>query len=349
MLLIVLLLGGLLAVGLGVSVVTPGPAVDAWSPPPELRRALERHRVPGAVIAVVRDGEVAVTALGEAAEGRPMTADTVLQAASLSKPVVAYAALLLVAEGELDLDRPAVAYLPPEQAPPGLDDEVTLRSLLTHSAGLPNHARGGSLRPRFEPGSRWSYSGEGYRLLQRVLEARTDQGLEALLQRRVLGPLGMASSTFGEPPTGQPAAVGHRRDGGRVDLARAQPPQPDAAGSLLTTARDYARFLAHILDEARRGGTAARMMEPRVTVDGDLDLHWGLGWGLWTGGGEGTFFHWGSNPGFESFALGEVARGRGVVVLTNGHDGLECADEVAEITMDRTYPFFSFPLLHPTG
>ena len=141
---------------------------------PEL---MAEARVPGLQIALIRDGRV-VTQKGYGVTGGPdeaaVDADTIFEAASLTKPVFAYAVLKMVDQGLVDLDRPVIEYLPREEVERVLGHTleaegfradwfktITARHILSHSAGLP-HGDGGAVTPVFfEPGSDWKYSAEG--------------------------------------------------------------------------------------------------------------------------------------------------------------------------------------------
>src|SRR6478735_3579004 len=131
-------------------------ALEDW-----LAALLEARAVPGAALALVRGGEVEVIAAGvrDVETGEPITADTVFDAASLSKPMVAYAVLQLADAGLLDLDQP-LAQLWPALIP---HDEraqaITFRHVLTHTCGLQNLRSGKEpLKMFFAPGTRYSYS-----------------------------------------------------------------------------------------------------------------------------------------------------------------------------------------------
>ena len=138
--------------------------------------------------------------------------EPVFQAASLGKPVFAYAVLKLAQQGMLDLDRPLVDYLPQGYGhvqnwnagnsnratdtvtAPELQ-AVTVRMVLLHTSGLPDWA-GGPLTFQSKPGTRWNYSGEGFVLLQKAVEAATGLTLQTLMQQQVFEPLGMAHSSY---------------------------------------------------------------------------------------------------------------------------------------------------------
>ena len=166
-----------------------------------LPRAMEIAGVPGVGMAVVQDGRMTwqnSVGVADAATRQPITAQTLWPAASLSKPVFAFAALRLVDDGKLDLDRPLKAYVPDHAPADSRGDRITARHVLTHSSGLRNW-RGRPdqpLVPDFEPGTKFQYSGEGYYYLLRAVEHITGVGFEQFMQERVFGPLGMRDSTY---------------------------------------------------------------------------------------------------------------------------------------------------------
>jgi len=143
--------------------------------------ALAESRTPGAAIGLLNGTEQSVVPVGSRGEGRgPVDENTVFAAASLTKPVFAAGVMTLIDRGVLELDAPLREYLPDPYVP---DDEraasITARMVLSHTTGLPNwrhgsndrvHPKDGALRLRWQPGSRWGYSGEGYCYLQQVVE-----------------------------------------------------------------------------------------------------------------------------------------------------------------------------------
>jgi CubicO group peptidase (beta-lactamase class C family) len=285
-------------------------------------------------------------------------ADTIFQAASLSKPPFAQAVLQLAQHSVIDLDAPLRQYFSapyqrleaPWRAESAVEsvseavlDGVTARMALQHSTGFPNWARSQPLSSAFTPGSRWSYSGEGYVLLQRALEQRTGEPLEAMMQRLVLQPLGMRSSSYARPPSNR-IADGHDREG--RPLQAENWPQPLASSSLLTTLPDYARFMRALVSQTSEAPLAALLDRP-VPVDPALHLEWGLGWAVERLDDRVLFFHWGANPGFHAFAIGEAGRGEAIVILANGEGGLDLAQDVVELLWHERHPLFSFRMLHP--
>jgi CubicO group peptidase (beta-lactamase class C family) len=292
--------------------------------------------VPGLALTLVRGGEVAqVAACGVRSlrTREPVSERTVFEAASLSKPVFAYAVLRLVDAGELSLDEPLSKYSPklPGDA---RATRITARHVLCHTTGLPNWRGDEPLRTHFTTGERFSYSGEGFAWLQRVVERVTGEPLEALAQRLVFAPLRMRDSSYSwQERFEADHAVPH--DSALRPEIKSKRAEANAAFSLHTTAIDYALFLrATLSGTGLEDSTAQVWLEPQVKVprhrcesisfqavpDLDEGVAWGLGWGLELE--TGMFFHWGANPGFQAFAIGSPRDGAAVVVFTNGDNGL---------------------------
>lgn len=296
-----------------------------------------------------------VTRLGCPLQAR-MVHEPVFQAASLTKPVIAFAALKLVRDGRLDLRAPVSRYLPEgyvhrqkpfngpndnpiDQVPASTLARIPVASLLNHSAGLPNWTRG-ALSPEFEPGGRWQYSGEGYVLLQAVISAVAGQGIESFMSTTVFEPLGMRSTRLRLTDDIRERVVdGTSSFGGpvRFDLT-----EPNAAASLYTTADDYAKLMAALL--ATPSLLALTVADP-VPVDPALGLAWGRGWGIETAAGGPYLWQWGNNPGFRAFAMVSVASGNGFVLLTNSERGIRLAAPLARATVPADHGVFRFHML----
>lgn len=320
----------------------PSPAFET------LVKAVERRMVqggvPGASIARIRGFELAGfrgLGLADASSGAPVTEDTPFEAASLSKPVFAYLMLQLADRGEIDLDRPLSEILPHPDLDDPRRDQLTARQVLSHTTGLPNWRprrwsdSPGPLVLGFDPGERFSYSGEGYEYLRLVVEHLTGSSLEELARQEVFEPLGMASSTYAF--TGQESALPHDFLG-EVGKKRT-PVRVNAAGSLHTTAGDYARFVLEVLRPGRvPEAVVETMLTPRVQVEGGVS--WGLGWGLEDAAG--TFWHWGDNGDFRSFVMASRRTGDGLVLLTNSNNGLAIAEAVFSEVFGDGHPAFAW-------
>ena len=295
---------------------------------------LDSGGVPGMAIGIVRGGEVRWTrGFGVRRSGsmEPVDENTVFEAASLSKPVIAYAALRLVDRGVLDLDRPLAEILPlPGLANDSAARRITARMVLSHTTGLPNEAPGAPVALAFTPGSGFRYSGEGYAYLGQVLERLAGTSLEALLQREVFVPLGMRRSAFTwQPDFDANAATGH--DGYGTPLPARRPAQARAPSSLQTTAADYARFLLALTSGAGLG-PAVRGIALTGQVAAAEGVEWGLGWSIERVGGRRIAWHHGdnSNTGFTALAMLDPGSGDAVVFFANSTTGLGIAAAVLQ-------------------
>lgn len=310
---------------------------------PAFLRLLEEAAVPGAAMALVEENGIDCFVNGGVRGGlaaAPVDQFTVFDAASLTKPVFAYIVLQLVDRGELDLDARIADYLPGYLQGDGGSASIAVRHLLSHSAGLPNWRNADyPLRTWFEPGERFSYSGEGYLYLQRAVEAVTGEGLEALATRLVFQPLAMERSSFvWQPRFDVNRAWPHDAYG--MPARSNKPGEANAAWSLQTCATDFARFLRAVLAGSRLTAKASRLwLSPQVEIrhrgiqwlepsveDLVTGVAWGLGWGLEPG--VGTFFHWGDNGPFTAFTLGSSQARKALVVFANAASGLSIMPEL---------------------
>ncbi|UVO52943.1 serine hydrolase [Sphingomonas sp. SUN039] len=253
----------------------------------EVRAAMARTGAKGMALAVIEGGKpVLVRAWGARnVKGDPLTTDTVMYGASLTKAVFAYTVMQLVEEGKLDLDRPIAAYLP-KPLPEYADEEeryaawqhlagderwrrLTPRILLTHSSGFANFGflePDGKLKFHFEPGSRYAYSGDGLILLQFVIERGLGLDLGAEMQRRVFGPLGMKTTSM----TWRADFAANLADGWKEDGSvepHDERSKPRAAGSMDTTIADFARFAgAYVRGEGLRPASRRALTAPHLPI-----------------------------------------------------------------------------------
>ncbi len=353
-------------------------------PRAELERTLTeimaKGGVPGVSFAVLEQGQVAwVGSFGvrSTESNEPADADTVFAAASFSKPVFAYLAMLLTQEGTLELDRPLEEYLgqPLGELPRYADlagDErtgaITTRHVLSHSAGFPNSrllTDDGKLRFLFDPGARFNYSGEGIALLQLVVEEVTGRGLEELAQDRIFDPLGMTRTSYvWQDEFEDNHAVPHDEfeRAKRLDRRR----DADAVGSMMTTAGDYARFLAALVSaEGEHRELVEAMLSPQVTIDSqqmfgplwqrtaaneEIALAWGLGWGRFDTTRGRAFFHTGHDFGWQNYTVTHFDAGTGAVFLSNSDNFESVAREMVAVALgDESSPFdwLGYPVFDP--
>jgi CubicO group peptidase (beta-lactamase class C family) len=308
-----------------------------------LQSLLSAHSVTGASLALIRHGvmEIATSGVKDAATGDPVNTQTVFDAASLSKPVVAWAALQLADAGVLDLDEPVCLYarrIVPEDAASAL---ITARHLLSHTAGLQNlRTKNEPLRVYFQPGARASYSSIGFMYLQAAVEALTDEPLEATMQRLVFEPLGMGSSSFEWQEKFSLNTARPHESGKPLD--KHLPQVGNASYSLQTTAGDYCAFVAAVLKGDRLNASTwkewftvrgrvpkgAAVYLERTPPDTEPDVGWGLGWGVEPT--SGTFFQWGKMDGVRAFVMGSLVEQAGFVLLTNSNTGLRLVKDLTQ-------------------
>jgi CubicO group peptidase (beta-lactamase class C family) len=295
------------------------------------------------------------------ARNRPVDGDTLFQVASLSKWATAWGVMKLAEQGRIDLDAPVARYLTRWRLPEAAfdNDGVTVRRLLSHTAGLGDGLGYGGFAPGDEiqtleqsltqasdaspgangatrvtaaPGSAWKYSGGGYTLLQLLVEEVSGEPFNTYMRREIFEPLGMTRSTFELPagweslgPQANVAEV-FDEDGSEAIHYRFT---ATAAASLYTSAADMTRFL-----QAHLPGPNGEPIGRGVLSPESLDLMrqpearqfgvevWGLGVILYAPNNAGDFIigHDGSNaPAINTTARLDPATGDGIVVLETGN------------------------------
>lgn len=320
--------------------------------PATIEAQMRALSVPGVSIAFVDGGRIAWTrtyGLADPATGRWVDADTLFQAASISKPVTAMAALDMVEEGLISLDAPVNEQLSGWQISDNdltAKTPVTLRHLLSHSAGLTvggfaGYAAGSDL-PTVEqilngaapansapvvvdltPGLRQRYSGGGLTVAQLLMTQAAGTDFPDLMQARVLRPLGMAASAYAQPlPLSQMdrAATGHRADGGATPGRFHTYPELAAAG-LWTTPSDLSRFVIGLNDAYAGTSEVVLQQATARAMLTEVRDGWGLGLSVAEQGRDLRYSHSGANDGFRAMMVGFPERDQGVVIMTNGDRG----------------------------
>jgi len=313
---------------------------------------------PGVAYGVVGDG--AAFAAGSGVTGvedpRKVTADTLFQLCSVTKPMTAALALGLVEEGLLDLNEPVATYLPElTLADTSTRDRLTLRHLLAHTTGLTGEWQGdlaeyGSgedalarliadypqLTQHAPLGAYWGYSNPGYWLAGRLIEVVTGVGFETAMRERLLAPLGMNETLFrSEDTTHRHVALPN------VPGTDGQAPVPDfsfprartASGGVLANMQDLLRFAAAALGTPLPGSKSVisenvrtSMMRPEAPADGP-GAHQSIGWQLRLTEAGTLVFHGGSYTGYVSRLILAPTRGFAVAVLANSDSGYQlCRD-----------------------
>jgi CubicO group peptidase (beta-lactamase class C family) len=271
----------------------------------------------------------------------------------------------LVHEHIIALDKPVYEYLPkPLPEYPAYNDladdprykQITMRLLLDHTSGFPNWRRftnDKKLRIYFPPGSRFAYSGEGIALAQLVIETVTGKSVNQLMSERIFQPLGMTrTSMVSEERLENDHAMGFDEQSKSLGLEHRD--KANAAGSMQTTLRDYARFVQAVL----RGTIPDRksrnlMLSPQIqitskhefpslstettTANRPIHLSYGLGWGLyWTPYGK-VFFKEGHDEGWRHYVACFDRPKTGILVMTNSSNGEDIYSGLLEKVLRNTF------------
>ena len=341
----------------------------------KLTERLQFYKTPGLSVAVINDGRIEWArgyGFTEVGGKKPVTTETMFQAASISKPVTAMAALRLVEQNKLALDEDVNKKLVSWKV---LDNEftkeqkVTLRRLLSHSAGLtvsgflgyPEGEQLPTLRQILEglkppansppiqvdvvPGSKWRYAGGGYVVLQQLLMDVTATPFEQFMQKTVLKKLRMTHSTFQQPLSpalSGRAAAGHLPDGKMIKGKWFVYPEQAPAG-LWSTPTDLAKFAIEI--QKSKLGKSNRILTRAMTdqmLTSQIENS-GLGLFLEGQGNSARFTFGGSNVGYKAYFVGYIGTGQGAVIMSNSENGTQLVMEVVRSIAAE----YGWPDYHP--
>jgi CubicO group peptidase (beta-lactamase class C family) len=309
--------------------------------------------VPGTAIAIIENGEIILQkgyGYSNIDKGTKVTNSTGFNIGSISKTIAAWGVMKLVQEGKIDIDAPAEKYLNRWHLPKSEfdSDKVTIRRLLSHTAGLSLHGYPGwspkddlptieeSLNGKnngpgrveliMEPGTKWKYSGGGFSILQLIIEEVTKQKFEDYMQTQILNPLGMTSSSYTiDEKILKSSSLEHNGFGEVIDfeLFTAQ-----AAAGLHTTITDFTKFAQASLYASKSNKKHQQilstsylqlMMEPAPASNG----RYGLGYQIESI--EGTSMslvgHGGANTGWKAFLRVNLITNDGFIMITNGGAG----------------------------
>lgn len=339
-----------------------------------ITQRMQESSIPGASIAVIDGGKVVFArayGLSDNVDKTAATTETLFQAGSISKPIAALGALRLVKEGKLSLDEDVNIKLRTWRVPENeftKEDKVTLRRLVSHTAGLtvhgfPGYAAGApvptvvqvlngespantsAVRVNVRPGSLYRYSGGGYTVMQLLMTDVTNRSFETFMQSKVLDVLGMKSSTYEQSPPAALAArraSGHRPGGERIPGKLHTYPEMAAAG-LWATASDLAQYVIYVQGALRGDANAlldASLVKEMVTQQ-QGGRH-GLGPVIYEIGEFARFGHDGVDEGFDASMVGYVAHGKGLVIMANTNASFAFFEEV-RASVARAYEWPGYP------
>lgn len=333
------------SLSVGNAAVKPNEKLDAASASRVdqiVKAVMAEAKTPGVSLAVVRNRSI-VYAKGygvrDLGSGAPVEADTVFRFGSITKQLVAAAALSLAEQDRLSLSDPLSKWLP--RLPHG--QEIRLDDLLVQTSGyrdyypldyvdlemsqrrtidqiIAEYARFPLTAP---PRTRWEYSNTNYTIAGKIIEKASGVSLQAVLQQRVFNPAGMRDTFFDEPPR----SMSNRATGYNSYFTEPQhydvPEAPfwlNSAAAVAGTASDLARFDIALLDDRiLRPASLQQMTTSRVLPNG-TDTQYGLGLEVGTINGHRDVEHGGNVIGFASSNRIALDDGVAVVVLTNSYE-----------------------------
>jgi CubicO group peptidase (beta-lactamase class C family) len=341
---------------------------------------MESSDVTGAGIAIFNDGKIAYLktyGVRDKEKLLPLTPDSVMPAASLTKSAFATMVMQLVRQKMIHLDKPVCEYLPkPLPEYPDYKDlaadprhqQITMRMLLDHSSGFPNwrwFTDEKKLTIYFEPGSRFAYSGEGIALAQMVVETVTRKSVEELMDERIFKPLGMTNTSMvWEPRFESNYANGY--DEHEKSLGAQRRTKGGAAGSMQTTLRDYALFVQAVIDGTILDKkTRAMMLTPQLrimskhmfptlstettTENENIQLSSGLGWGLYRSPYGMAFFKGGHDDGWRHYVVCFDKPKSGILIMTNSSNGDNIFTSLLEDLLRNTFTPIEWERLKPAS
>jgi CubicO group peptidase (beta-lactamase class C family) len=323
---------------------------------------------PGAAVIVVKDGQVVyrkAVGMANIELGVPLQPDMVFRLGSITKQFTAAAVMLLVEQGKIGLRDPIDKYLP---GYPMQGHLITVEHLLTHTSGIQSYtdipgwmtARikddmtvqalvdGFKKEPmQFAPGGQYRYNNSGYVLLGAIIENVSGTSYEAFVTEAIFKPLGMASTYYGSNgPIIRKRAQGYTGPAERPANAQyLSMTQPYAAGSLVSTVDDLARWDAALYTEALLKKPTLEQMWTAFRLNDGTSTNYGYGWGVSTLRGRRSIDHGGGIPGFSTYGLRVPEDRVYVAVLCNSDSPAASpgylARRIAAIAMGRPFPEFT--------
>ncbi|MBL0694685.1 serine hydrolase [Comamonas sp. JC664] len=322
-----------------------------------LQEWMTLYKIPGVSIAVFEKGALVWAksyGVREAGGAEPVTLETLFQAASISKPVTALAAMHHAEKRkwslDADINEKLVSWKVPESAYTQ-EQKVTLRRLLSHSAGTTVHgfagyaagapvpttrqvldgeapANSSPVRVDTVPGTLTRYSGGGTTIVQQMLVDQLQKPFPRIMRDTVLAPLGLKHSTFEQPlpkALESLAAVGTLSDGTSLEGRWHTYPELGAAG-LWTTPSDLARIALEVSKASN--GKSRRIVSPSMAKQMLTRHSEAFGIGFMRREGKAWFGHGGGNAGYRAFLLAFADSGSGIAVMTNSEEGSRLIDRI---------------------
>lgn len=313
-----------------------------------LTSRMDSLHIPGLSIAVINDSKVVYhQTLGFAnlEKKLPVTNKTIFEAASMSKSIFASFVMTYVEEGKIDLDTPLYEYLPyPDISHDERYKKITARMVLSHRSGFPNwreNEEGKKLIIKFDPGTDYEYSGEGYQYLAMVLKhiEKTDwNGLEAAFQKKIAKPLGLEHTTFIEDAY----AIKHKaepydKEGNWIDWKNEYWYKKDKgvfvpAASIRSEPIDFSKWMIGIMNKKILSKESYKELLKHhstvTTLSSGTNVYYSLGFITADSPYQNTYFHGGTNDGFTCWYVMDIEKKCGYVLFTNSMYGEKLGNEI---------------------
>ncbi|MFT4600375.1 MAG: CubicO group peptidase (beta-lactamase class C family) [Arenicella sp.] len=318
---------------------------------------MEEYSVPGISIAIAKDGKLVYAkgfGIANSKTGSSVDSNTLFQAASISKPLAALSILKLVEKGKIDLDVDVNTYLKAWKIPENkhtIDEKVTLRRILNHTAGITVHGfpgykptdvfpstidvlKGKGNTPVITvdtiPGSIWRYSGGGYTIIQQIVKDVSGFELDEYMEKYIFLEIGMIESSFEQPIDESKSKIvsGAYDEKGKLYKGVWHNYPEIAAAGLWTTPSDLIKYCIHIQNIFNRNKEGVLTQETVTEMLTPHKNNWGLGPSLTNDGDSLRFGHGGKNAGFTNNMTAFVHKGDAIVVMTNGDNGRSIIDDV---------------------
>lgn len=313
-----------------------------------LKSRMDSLNIPGLSIAVINESKVVyhqTFGYANLEKKLPITTKTIFEGASMSKSIFAFFVMKFVEEGKLDLDKPLHEYLPYQDI--AYDErykKITARMVLSHRSGFPNWRENEDdkkLKIKFEPGTDYEYSGEGYQYLAMVLkhiESTDWNGLEAIFQEKIAKPLKMEHTVFiptsyikkhkAEPYNNQREWIDLQKD----YWYKKEKGKFVAPSSIHSEPLDFSKWMIGVMNNkllSKNSYSELLKHHSKISTSSTgINVYYALGFLTADKVYSNTYFHSGNNAGFTCSYLMDTKKDWGYVLFTNSEYGEKLGDEV---------------------
>lgn len=294
----------------------------------EIESLLKSLKIPSVSIGYIERGKLQqIRAFGEQAPNVPISLNSIYKVASLTKPITALVTLKLIEAGKWDLNEPlSKYYMDPELKDSPYLAKLTTRTVLSQQSGFPNWRylrEDKKLVFEFEPGTKFQYSGEGFEYLRKALEGHFKKSLEQLAEEMLFMPLNMKDTHYYWTKDVDESRYAVESDVNGKPISFKKYDEVNAAANLLTTVKDYGRFLVDILNKA---GLSPELYQEFISPLSNVKdgIHWGLGMQVFPNlpNNEFALVHTGGDEGTKCIAILLPNSSRGIIIFINSENGL---------------------------